>query len=194
MFLFSPSLKVVGDEMNEAFKEERHLILALASGREDAFAFLYDNFGTTLFKMAFRITRNREEAEDAVQNMFAGVARNRTSLTTVKNFRAYLFTCLRNAAATISTQSARNRSAIKRVGAEVSQGTQSKTASEISRQPLAEYYDRLPAQQRDVLSMKIDGGLTFEAIGQILEISANTAASRYRYGLEKIRSALGAKL
>ncbi len=36
--------------MNEAFKEEKQLILALASGKEDAFSFLYDNFGATLFK------------------------------------------------------------------------------------------------------------------------------------------------
>ncbi len=45
----------------------------------------------------------------------------------------------------------------------------------------------LPAIYREVLTLKIWGGLTFEQIGEALEIPANTAASRYRYGLEQLR-------
>ncbi len=39
--------------------------------------------------------------------------------------------------------------------------------------------------------LKIDGDLTFAQIAEVLGIPANTAASRYRYALEKLRSALG---
>ncbi len=38
--------------------------------------------------------------------------------------------------------------------------------------------------------MKIDGELTFAQIAQAMGISINTAASRYRYALEKLRRAL----
>jgi RNA polymerase sigma-70 factor (ECF subfamily) len=41
--------------------------------------------------------------------------------------------------------------------------------------------------QREVIMLKIWGGLTFAEIAQALEIPANTAASRYRYGLEELR-------
>jgi RNA polymerase sigma-70 factor (ECF subfamily) len=44
---------------------------------------------------------------------------------------------------------------------------------------------------REVLSLKTWGGLTFAQIGVVLEIPANTAASRYRYGLEELRKLLG---
>ena len=38
--------------------------------------------------------------------------------------------------------------------------------------------------------MKIDGQLTFAEIGRVLGVSPNTAASRYRYALEKLRAML----
>ncbi len=46
---------------------------------------------------------------------------------------------------------------------------------------------QLPAAQREVIVLKIWHGLTFEAIGNLLDVSPNTAAGRYRYGLNKLR-------
>ena len=45
----------------------------------------------------------------------------------------------------------------------------------------------LPAEQREVLVLKIWGGRTFEQIGVQLGLSPHTAASRYRYALEALR-------
>ena len=50
----------------------------------------------------------------------------------------------------------------------------------------------LPADQREVIVLKIWNRLTFEEIGGLLEISPNTAAGRYRYGLQKIKKHLEA--
>jgi RNA polymerase sigma-70 factor, ECF subfamily len=46
---------------------------------------------------------------------------------------------------------------------------------------------RLPDMYREVITLKVWGGLTFPAIGDMLGIPANTAASRYRYGLLELR-------
>ncbi len=48
----------------------------------------------------------------------------------------------------------------------------------------------LPPAQREVIVLKIWHGYTFEAIGDLLDLSPNTVAGRYRYGLEKIRACL----
>lgn len=48
----------------------------------------------------------------------------------------------------------------------------------------------LPEKFREVISLKLWGDLTFAQIGKTLEISQNTAASRYRYGLEALRAQL----
>ncbi len=49
---------------------------------------------------------------------------------------------------------------------------------------------RLASEQREVVVLKIWGELTFEQIGRSLDISPNTAASRYRYALEALRRTL----
>ncbi len=46
---------------------------------------------------------------------------------------------------------------------------------------------KLPIEQREVIVLKIWNRYTFEEIGGLLEISPNTAAGRYRYGLQKIK-------
>ena len=49
---------------------------------------------------------------------------------------------------------------------------------------------RLPAEQREVIVLKIWNDYTFENIGELLELSPNTVAGRYRYGLQKLRVCL----
>ena len=46
---------------------------------------------------------------------------------------------------------------------------------------------QLPASQREVIVLKVWGGLTFAEIAKSLDAPANTVASRYRYGLEALR-------
>jgi RNA polymerase sigma-70 factor, ECF subfamily len=50
----------------------------------------------------------------------------------------------------------------------------------------------LPEDQREVIVLKIWHRFTFEEIGRLLDISPNTAAGRYRYGLQKIKFQLAA--
>ena len=48
----------------------------------------------------------------------------------------------------------------------------------------------LPPEQREVIVLKIWHEYTFEDIGELLEISPNTAAGRYRYGMQKLNASL----
>lgn len=48
----------------------------------------------------------------------------------------------------------------------------------------------LPPEQREVIVLKIWHEYTFEQIGELLDISPNTAAGRYRYGLQKLKASL----
>ena len=52
----------------------------------------------------------------------------------------------------------------------------------------------LPRDQREVIVLKIWHKHTFQAIGELLEVSPNTAAGRYRYGLQKLRMFLKGEL
>ena len=52
----------------------------------------------------------------------------------------------------------------------------------------------LPLEQREVIVLKIWHEYTFDEIGELLEISPNTVAGRYRYGLQKLRAGLKGKM
>jgi len=61
---------------------------------------------------------------------------------------------------------------------------------QVFQQQLSSALGELPPEQRAVVHLKLWEGLTFEAIAEALEIPANTAASRYRYALDKLRDRL----
>ena len=50
--------------------------------------------------------------------------------------------------------------------------------------------ESLPEEQKEVLIMKIWGDHTFKIISESLDVSINTAASRYRYGLAALKNLL----
>jgi hypothetical protein len=58
---------------------------------------------------------------------------------------------------------------------------------------LAESLKLLPAEQREVVVLKVWGDLTFDEIGEQLSISPNTAASRWRYAMEALRRNITAR-
>ena len=56
---------------------------------------------------------------------------------------------------------------------------------------LSKALNLLPEQQRIVVVLKIISGLSFKQISSVVGIKMNTAASRYRYAIQKLQSALG---
>ena len=78
--------------------DEDRLLAGLAQGRQDAFAVLYDRYGPRLHRVAWTMLRSRQDAEDAVQDVFLGLIRAQTTLERIENLNAYLFASLRHAA------------------------------------------------------------------------------------------------
>src|SRR5262249_2592518 len=81
---------------------DRLLIQGLALGEEQAFAALYDRLGPALFRVARTLLGGRQDAEDAVQEVFVGLLRSRHALVNVQALRASAFAALRTAAGRIA--------------------------------------------------------------------------------------------
>jgi RNA polymerase sigma-70 factor (ECF subfamily) len=166
------------------------LLVRLAAGDEGALAALYDRFAGRMYRAALRMLGRPEDAEDAVQEAFLGVVRSRAKLGALRDLTAYLFAALHRAA---------GRSAVRRARALRASGTAADDAIAPDQQPASDDpdWDRierairsLPERQREVLTLKIDGELTFAQIAQVVGVSVSTAASRYRYALAKLRASL----
>jgi RNA polymerase sigma-70 factor (ECF subfamily) len=162
------------------------LIAGLVAGSEEAFAALFDRYAPSLLRVAQNLLSSRHDAEDAVQEVFVGVVRVRETLAGVDNLRAYLFAALRRAAA--KRLAVRHR---ERCGPLTDLAVPEPAGVGLARSVQLERGVRsLPPEQRELIALKVDAQLTFAEIGGLLGISPNTAASRYRYALEKLRAIL----
>lgn len=141
--------------------------------------------GLVLFARQF--VRSAADAEDIVQEAFVRFWRKQHSIEN----RALLFAAVRSIALDLLRRDARRsrREATVVADAEHSVAPEFDTTSD-TQQALARAVDNLPAEQREVLVMKIWNELTFADIGAVLGISQNTAASRYRYALGALKKNL----
>jgi RNA polymerase sigma-70 factor (ECF subfamily) len=171
-----------------ALSDDERLGQELSRGREEAFAALYDRYAPRLYRMACALLDNRHDAEDAVQAVFVGLVRSRAALAKVKNWAGYLLTSLRHEAARLAQRTRKQTSrSIEGIDAVDRSGN---GGASLGPERLEAELKRLPDEQRKVLRLKIEADLTFAEIAEILQISPNTAASRYRYALEKLRHEL----
>ena len=164
------------------------LLPGLAAGDQRAYAALYEQFGGRLHAAAWGMLGRREDAEDAVQEVFMAMVRSRRKLTDVHDLGAYMFSALRQAAGRLAARRARHPTTSDAAAARAEatqQGSDNPHGQRLNRALAA-----LPPEQREVIALKIDGELTFAEIAQVLSVSINTAASRYRYALEKLRASL----
>ena len=141
--------------------------------------------GLVLFARQF--VRSAADAEDIVQEAFVRFWRKQHPIEN----RALLFATVRSISLDLLRRDARRarREADAIADSEPAAAPQFDSISE-SQQQLAIAVDRLPAEQREVLVMKIWNELTFADIASVLSISQNTAASRYRYALAALKKNL----
>lgn len=147
----------------------------------------YRRYGPALLLFAAAFTGERSRAEDVVHQVFLKLLES-GSLRDALDAKAYLFTCVRNAV--LNDRKVRQRDvALDPEGAWFEPPHRDFAAELNLRRALWE----LPEGQREVTILHIWGELTFAQIAEVLSVSANTAASRYRYALGKLREALCAK-
>ena len=147
----------------------------------------FAQLGPALLLFARRWTNCRADAEDIVQEAFVRFWRRQHSIEN----RALLYATVRSTALD-RLRSDQRRARREAMAADDSEETFDPPflAMDEGQQLLAAAVERLPNEQRKVLVLKIWNDLTFAEIGNVLEISQNTAASRYRYALGTLRKTL----
>lgn len=159
----------------------------MARGADDWTAWL-DRHGPALLLFARQWLPSRADAEDVVQEAFVRFWRSRYR---ADDATAYIFACVKRCA--MDWQRSRRRRT-RREEASARPEAEALFAQAIEqderRRSIEAALSTLPEEQREVLVLKIWGELSFSQIAVALEIPANTAASRYRYALAKLREQL----
>lgn len=153
---------------------------------------LYDEHAQPLYAFLLNLTRDEADTRDLLQDIFVKLAREPGLLDGVRDERAFLIRLAHNAAIDlIRRRGTRERTKETLAAEEVSLFAPAGDPDEtFFRNELSRALAGLPPEQRAVVHLKLWEGLTFEEIAAALEISPNTAASRYRYGLDKLRDRL----
>lgn len=159
-------------------------------------ATLFDAHARELLGYLRTMLFREELAEDALQTVFVRLAEKGAGLEKVANRRAYLYAMARNEALRLLAGE-RQRQAAARASSDrplIEPDAPLETAirrEQFSRLEAA--LRQLPEAQREVVMLKCTQGFTFAEIAELTGVSPDTAASRHRYGLEKLRQLLEAE-
>ena len=153
---------------------------------------LYDAHAAAVFSFALHLLRNETGARDVLQAVFVRVARAPHTLAEVENPRAWL---LRLTHWQVLDTLRRDKSAAIRdtrwSGERVPLFTPAADPdTRLLDESLTAALLSLPEEQRAAVHLHLWEGFTFDRIAETLGISRNTAASRYRLALEKLRPQL----
>ena len=139
------------------------------------------------------LLNDRTAAEDVVHDVFVSFVQGLDAFRLTGRLKGFLLTCVAN--------HARNWNKAQRRRSHLG-GTADEAAPPRADGPLeavvcneqvgrlGEALAELPFEQREVVMMHLQASMTFSAIARARQISPNTAKSRYRYGIDKLRSLL----
>lgn len=153
---------------------------------------IYDKHAQALFAYLMTLTRSEADTRDLLQEVFIRLSKRERLLEGVASERGFLVRLAHNLAVdSIRRRDTRSRN-YDQFGVERHNEMAPKADPDATtlQAAMESALNTLPEEQRTVVHLKTWSGLTFEEIATALDISPNTAASRYRYGIDKIREQL----
>lgn len=144
-----------------------------------------------MYRYLLALTGREEVAKDLLQDLFVKVARGAISLEGVRDVRAYLFRMARNLFIDRNRREQSGRERGERWGKQFGLEAQ---GPDPDQQQFVEWLEdglaELPEEQRSAVVLHLWDEMSFVEIGEICGVSENTAASRYRYGIDKMQRRL----
>jgi len=176
--------------------EDKLLLMKLKRGSPDALRRIYEKYKDDLLALAIALSNDRAVAEDVLHDVFVSFAQYAEKLRLRTSLKSYLSSCIANRV--------RN---LKRVKSQKTvQLNQSEIYSKDCDRPdrlamsaemcrlIEQAMAQLPYDQREVIILHLQSGMRFKAIAESQDVSINTIQSRYRYGLDKLRSLLSVEV
>jgi RNA polymerase sigma-70 factor, ECF subfamily len=176
--------------------EDRLLVWRSQRGSKEAMRRIYEKYKDDLLTSATALLTDRAAAEDAVHDVFVSFARGLGAFSLTGSLKGYLATCVGNKARDVLRSSTRKTSVLEE-HASLPASERSPDQQALQRDELRKVHralGRLPYEQREVVVLHLQNGLTFKRIAQLQEVSVNTAQGRYRYGMEKLRSLMNGEM
>ena len=172
--------------------EDRHILKRLQKGDKDALRLLYEKYSDTLVSVAVTLVSDVQTAEDCLHDAFVDFAATVPVLRIHGNLRSYLISCVANRARDVLRKKARlsNANPEQLNLAAKADGPDGTLITDEGAKKVYDAIGQLPYEQREVFVLHVQADMTFHQIAETAGVSINTIQSRYRYGMEKLRSLL----
>jgi RNA polymerase sigma-70 factor (ECF subfamily) len=173
--------------------EDRVLVWRFNRGDSAALCRIYEKYRAPLLQVAAALLHDRSGVEDVLHDVFVDFAQTTGRFRLQGSLKGYLSICVANRARD-RNRTCQRRSAVSLDGIDLlPTGSDGPERSAMTRE-LTSRLDMalhlLPEEQKEIIVLHLQSKLPFREIARLRAISINTAMSRYRYGLDKIRSAL----
>jgi RNA polymerase sigma-70 factor (ECF subfamily) len=182
------------DDTRDSPTEEHRLVAAAQQGDRPAFAALVERYWDRLYRWLYRLSHDRHTAEDLAQETFlkafAGLARFQAGT----NFAAWLFRIAHNNFANQCRTAARHREPLPADLPARDGGPVEQVLSQEALQGLTRAVNRLPADFRAALLLRVEEGLSFREIAEVLDLTEETARWRVFKARQKLLSVLAPPL
>jgi RNA polymerase sigma-70 factor (ECF subfamily) len=175
--------------------EDKLLVWRYRHGSKDALCRIYEKYKNNLLALAVSLSNDVSLGEDVVHDVFVSFAQMAARLELRGSLKSYLSTCVANRVGKL------RRIESLRVNGQAEAGVIGRDSSRpdklaMSVEALHRVGDalaQLPYEQREVILLRIHSGLTFREIAESQKMSIHTVQSRYRYGLQKLKSKLNSE-
>lgn len=172
-------------------RNDEQLMKSWAGGSMEAFELLYQRHRAPLYRYLLRLAGEPATANDLYQGTWEKVIKGRTAYQPKAPFRAWLYRIAHNHA---MDHFRRNRPIADEVPEELASPAAEpaeQLASDSMRQDLQSAIAELPPEQRDTLMLKLESGLDLQTIAEITGVNPETAKSRLRYAVKRLKQLLG---
>ncbi len=180
-------------ERCELVLEDRWLVSRLQRGEAGALCRVYEKYRDDLLRLAVSLSNDPAAAEDVVHDVFVWFIRQARQFRLTGSLKSYLATCVANRARNVNrAQHVRKVVPLDEAGNAIADSWRPEqwlVCSEELRQ-MADALARLPDEQREVITLRLQGGLKFREIAEFQQVPLKTALSRYGGGLRKLRALL----
>lgn len=171
-------------------RSDETLMTAFAGGSMEAFECLYERHRVALYRYVLKKTGHSATANDLFQGAWEKVIKARGKYRPAVPFRAWLYRITYNHVMDYFRQAQHTVELPTDKLASGEPGPESQVASEARADRLKTAIGKLPAEQKDALLLKLEGGLGIDEIAAITGVKRETAKSRLRYATSRLKSLL----
>ncbi len=166
--------------------EEAEWITAAQKGDRSAFARLVERYWDRLYRWLYHLARDRDKAEDLVQETFLKALAALDSFRPGTNFRAWLFRIGHNNFVNLKRAERKTTNALPDDVSETSFGAHDSAADREALRVVAKAVAELPTEYRSALMLRAEQGMSFKEIASVLDTTEETARWRVFKARQKL--------